>query len=290
MQVGSEDFYRYRHFLDYIRLLQNVEAKRYFIAEAQQFLALYPGIFGGDELHRWVARSYHALAEFHSEILAYQKIITMYPESELLPEATFAIADVTAKSLELFDLGVERYANFLEKYPDHEKAPAALMAEALLYENEIKRPRLSGDLYRSLADTYGDDELAPVALFRFAELLRRKLGSPAGALATYEEILSAYGQEESIGIPALQGLASISQETRQYDAAVTYYLDIYQRYPEANESAVAGILEAAKIYESNLKNLDAAIHTLHLVLDNYPDHPRTKKVQKQVTKLQKRKG
>ncbi|MEE9464534.1 MAG: hypothetical protein V3W14_03020 [Candidatus Neomarinimicrobiota bacterium] len=290
MQVGDDDFYRYLHFLDYIRTLQNVESRRYFIDETQHFLALFPGIFRGDELQLWVAQTYHALEEFHKEILSYTKIRNIYPDSELIPEITYALAEVTAQNLESDDLGAARYAQFREQFPEHELAPAALMAEALLYETELKRATLAGDLYRHLADTYSEDVLAPVALFRFAELFRTKLGSPAGALATYEEILSSYGEEQSIGIPALQGLASISKETRQYDAAVTYHLDIYQRYPDADESAVAGILEAAKIYESNLKNLDAAIHTLHLVLDNYPEYQRIKRVQKQVQKLQKKKG
>ncbi len=290
MNVGDEYFYRYLHFLDYIRTLQHRDARRYFVAETQHFLALYPAVFQADQLHVWVAQNYHALGEFHTEILTYMKIRTLYPESEYLPQVTFALAEVTTSDLELHGLGAQRYAEFLEEFPDHKQAPAALMAQAQLYETRLKRLKLAGDLYRHLADTYGDDPLAPVALFSFAQLLRDKLASPAGALAVYEEILSTYGEDRSIGIPALEGLAAISKKTRQYDAAVAYYLDIFQRYPEANERAVAGILKAADIYQSDLKNLELTIHTLHIVLDNYPKYRGYKAVQKRVQKLQKKKG
>ncbi len=290
MNVGEEYFYRYLHFLNYIRTLQHIDARRYFIAETQQFLALYPAVFQADQLHVWVAQTYHTLGEFHTEILTYIKIRAMYPESEFLPRITFALAEVTAADLEMPELGAQRYEEFLAEFPDHEQAPAALMAEARLYETQLKRPKLAGDLYRHLADTYGADPLAPVALFSFAQLLRNKLASPAGALAVYEEILATYGEDRSIGIPTLEGLAVISKETRQYDAAVAYYLDIYQRYPDANERAVAGILKAADIYQSDLKNLDATIHTLHIVLDNYPKYRGYKSVQRRVQKLQKKKG
>ncbi len=290
MNVGDEYFYRYLHFLDYIRTLQHIDARRYFVTETQQFLALYPTVFQADQLQVWIAQTYHALGEFHTEILTYIKIRTMYPESEYLPQIAFALAEVTASDLALHELGAQRYAGFLAEFPDHERAPAALMAQAQLYETQLKRPRLAGDLYRHLADTYGADPLAPVALFSFAQLLRDKLASPAGALAVYEETLSTYGEDRSIGIPALEGLATLSKETRQYDAAVAYYLDIFQRYPEANERAVAGILKAADIYQSDLKNLDATIHTLHIVLDNYPKYRGYKSVQKRVKKLQKKKG
>lgn len=290
MNVGDEYFYRYLHFLDYIRTLQHRDARRYFVAETQHFLALYPAVFQADQLHVWIAQNYHALGEFHTEILTYMKIRTLYPESEYLPQVTFTLAEVTTSNLELHGLGAQRYAEFLEEFPDHKQAPAALMAQAQLYETQLKRLKLAGDLYRHLADTYAADPLAPVALFSFAQLLRDKLASPAGALAVYEEILSTYGEDRSIGIPALEGLAAISKKTRQYDAAVAYYLDIFQRYPEANERAVAGILKAADIYQSDLKNLELTIHTLHIVLDNYPKYRGYKAVQKRVQKLQKKKG
>ena len=122
-----------------------------------------------------------------------------------------------------------------------------------------------------MAATYPEAALAPIGLFRYAALLHNKLASPTEALTAYEGILDNYGHDPEAGIPALEGMASISREKRQYDAAVVYYLDIYQRYPEVAERAVAAILEAADIYQSDLKNLDAAVHTLHLVLDNYPD-------------------
>ncbi|MCK4579564.1 MAG: tetratricopeptide repeat protein, partial [Candidatus Marinimicrobia bacterium] len=288
MNVGNEDFYRYLHFLDYIRNLNAPEARKYFISEGRTFLAYYPGIFQADQITLWVAQAYHGLEEYNAEILALFKIRTMYPESDFLSYVTYTIADITVKNLEQYELAATRYAAFLDEFPDDVNAPQALLSQADIYETKIKDYKQAGDLFRKLTDTYPDDELAPQALFRYATLLTDKLASPAGALAVYQEILSTYGADQDAGTRALNGLATISSDTRQYEAAVTYYLDIHQRYPEANEEAVKAIIAAADIYEKNLKNIDATIHTLHIIVDNYEEYPGMKAINKRIQKLQKK--
>jgi TolA-binding protein len=290
MQVGEERFYKYLNYLQRIRSLSNSTMREWFIDEAQRFLLIYPGILQADMILVWVAQTHHALEQYHSEILTYMKIRELYQQSRFIPEVTYNIAEVTAENLKNFQLGVARYERFHGEFPEHEKASAARLAEAIIYEEEIKDYQKAGELYRSLADVYPEDALAPISLFRYADLLRDKLGASPGALAVYNELLTNYGEDPASGIPALEGMASISQENRQYDAAVAFYLDIHQRYPEETDRAVNAILVAAEIYESDLKNIDATIHTLHIVLDNYPEHSSIKSVQRQVQKLQKKKG
>ncbi|UCD38962.1 MAG: tetratricopeptide repeat protein [Fidelibacterota bacterium] len=290
LSVGEEEFYRYLNYLNHIRLLPNATARDWFIQEARQFLAVYPGILQADQVLMWIAQAYQVQEQYHSAILSYLKLRALYPVSQYIPDATFAMAEITANDIEDYAVGAERYGRFCEEFPGHKKAPSALLAQASIYENELKNYQLAGVLYRQLADAYPDNALAPIALFQYAELLRARLGSSTGAMAVYEEVLTKYGAEPEAGIPALEGLASISRNLRQFDAAVVYYLDIYQRYPDQQERSVDAILEAAEIYESDLKNLDAAIHTLHIVLDNYPDYPGIKSVQRRVQKLQKKRG
>lgn len=290
LDVGEEEFNRFLNYLNHVRKLPDATAREWFIMEAQQFLAMYPGIFQADEVLVWIAQAYHAQEQYHNEILTYLKIRTLYPHSRYRPEITYAMAQITADNLKAYETAARRFEDFRVEFPDHEKAPAALLVRAGIYQNELKDYQQAGNLYRELADTYPDDALATVSLFRYAELLRLQLASPTAALAVYEEVLTRYGEEPEAGIPALEGLASISREIRQYDAAVVYCLDIHQRYPKEQERAVAAILEAADIYESQLRNIDAAIHTLHIVLDNYPDYPGIKSVQKRVQKLQKKRG
>ncbi|UCH61602.1 MAG: tetratricopeptide repeat protein [Fidelibacterota bacterium] len=290
IDVGEEEYYRFLNYLDHVRKLPNVTAREWFINEARQFLDLYPGIFQADEVLLWIAQAYHAQGQYHNEILTYAKIRLLHPFSRIVPRITYAMAEVTTDNLKEYTTGATRYELFREEFPNHEKAPQALFAQADIYENELRDYQRASDLFRELTDTYPEDALAPVSLFRLAEILHLRLASPTGALAVYEEILKSYYQEPETGIPALERLASISRDIRQYEAAVVYYLDIHQRYPEAQERAVAGILQAAEIYESQLKNLDATIHTLHLILDNYPDYPRIRSVQRRIQKLQDRRG
>lgn len=290
MNVGEEPFYRYLHYLDHIRALRNDTAREWFIMEAHHFLSLYPDVFQADRLLFWVGQSYHGLKAYHRELLTYMKIRTLYPYSSYIPDITFAMAEVTANNLRLNETGAQRYAEFRETFPNHEKAPAALFAEANLYESKMNDYRQAAELYHQLGVSYPESNLAPIGLFRYAALLHQRLASPTEALTAYEDILDDYGHDPQAGIPALEGMALISKEKRQFDAAVVYYLDIHQRYPEIDERAVTAILEAADIYQSELKNIDAAIHTLHLVLDNYPGYPGIKSVQRRVQRLQKKRG
>lgn len=286
VNVNVEQYYRLLNYLNHIRRLPNATAQDWFINEAQMFQAMYAGSLEADEVLLWTAQVYHDLKQFHNEILTYEKIRTLYPASILVADVTYAMAEVTTNDLGEYTLGTARYARFRDEFPDHELAPAAIFAEATIYEEELGEYRQAGNLYRELADTYPESQHAAVSLFRYAELLRSRLSSSPEAMMVYEEILSEYGQDPETGILALEGLASISEDMRQYDAAVVYYLDIHERYPESQEQAVAAILQAADIYESQLKNTDATIHTLHLILDNYPEYPEIRSIQRRVQRLQ----
>ena len=288
MSVGKEQVYRYFHFLGMIRQLEDRAALHYFLEQAIQYMSIYPDVFGADKLHTWIAETYHKLGEYNIELLALMKIRTLYPESEYIPQATYTLAEVTSNDLDQHELGAERYAYFLEEFPNHDLSPMAMMVQSALLDKKLKQPDRARELYRKLATTYSSDDLAPVALSRLAQLLEKKLKSPAEARLVYQELLSKYGDVASHGIVALNGLAKLSAKSKQYDAAVDYYQDIYKRYPTAKTEVIVGMLKAADIYEADLKNLDGAIRTLQVILDHYPNFEKIKTVQKRVSKLEKK--
>ncbi len=290
MNVGNDLFYRYLNYIDRIRLLQQTEARMWFIAEANDFLTRYPGIFQAPEVLIWIGEAYHSLGQYHNEILIYNKVRTLYPETIYIADVLLGLAKVTTHNLNLNETGAAFYAEFISRYPQDPRTQMAMITEADIYVEVIKDYQKAGQLYRALADTYPDDPLAPIALFKYASLLGNRMASPAGALAIYQEILNRYNDDPTTGIPALEALAILSKRMRQLDGAVVYYLQIFERYPEEEERVVGAILNAADIQLSDMKNIDAAIHTLHLVLDNYPNYPDLKAVKRQVQKLQKKRG
>jgi len=290
LNVGADRLYRYLNYLDHIRILQHPTAKTWFIVEAERFMQLYPGVFQADMIHMWIAETYHGLREYHNEILTYMKLHTIYPYSSYVPEAMFAIAEVASRDLHDYAGAIRGYREFREQFPNHDRAPIALFNEASIYEEELKDYVQSGSLYTQLAEEYPEHELAPAGLFKYAAILHRRLGSPENAIIVYEDILESYSRQPETGILALENLAKIAEDRKQYDAAVVYYLDIRERYPDRNEQVVAGIIEAANIYQSKLKNIDATIHTLHLIVDNYPDYPGIKSIQRRIQKLQRKRG
>ena len=288
MKIGRGSFYRTLHYLEHLRSLTSDVALHWFLGECRAFMSLYPGASQTDKILFWMGQAYDRLQENHRASLTLQKLETLYPQSSHLPLALLNMAEISSQRLGLPEEGIQQYQTFLERYPKHAEAPRAMLAQAMLYEEELKDYHQAGALYRRLADDYPGDPVTPVGLFRYGGLLEDRLGSPSGATAIYEEILRFYGSDPDLGIPALEKLALLAQNLDQYDAAIVYYLDIPERYPESEESSVTAILEAADIYEDNLENLDAAIHTLHMIIDNYAEYGGIKSVQKQVQKLQKK--
>ncbi len=290
MRVGNDPFFRNLHYLDHLRSLTSATGINWFLAECRNFLSLYPGVVQTDMLLSWMAEGYRALGAFHEAILSYNKLQILYPHSSHMPEALLALAEISAEQLNIPAEGVRLYGSFLEGYPNHWEAPKALLAMAILQEMRLRDYHQAGNNYRRLADEYPDDPVAPLGLFRYGALLEGRLGSPVAALSVYEEILQGHGDDQDHGIPALNQLADLSLKLDQFDAAVIYYLEIPRRYPGAEEQGVEAILKAAGVYQSKLKNIDAAIHTLHMILDDYPDYPGLRSVQRQVQKLQKKLG
>ena len=196
LNVGDEKFYRYLQYLDHLHRLIDPAARRWFLTESELFLKLYPSIFQSDKIIYWQAQTYHALEEYHNEVLIYQKIPVLFPESEYIPDCKFNMAKVTTNQLKLYSSGAERYAAFRAEFPDHATAPAAMLAEATVYSINLKDYRRASELLRELADTYAESDLAPIALFDYATLSRDKLASTAQALAVYEEILKPKNEDK----------------------------------------------------------------------------------------------
>lgn len=290
MRVGNDPFFRNLHYLDHLRSLTSETGITWFLAECRNFLGLYPGVVQTDMLLFWMAQGYRSLGAFHEAILSYNKLQILYPHSGYLPETLLALAEISDEQLNNPAEGVRLYGSFLDGFPNHREAPKALLAMAILLEMQLRDYHQAGNSYRRLADEYPEAPVAPLGLFRYAALLEGRLGSPAAALEVYEEILQGHGDDQDHGIPALNHLADLKLQIDQFDAAVLNYLEIPRRYPEAEEQGVEAILKAAGVYQSKLKDLDAAIHTLHMILDNYPDYPGLRGVQRQVQKLQKKLG
>ena len=63
--------------------------------------------------------------KYQESINAYQKLISVYPESKFAPQSQFMIGFIYANEFKDLDKAKDAYEKFLEKYPDHEMAKDA---------------------------------------------------------------------------------------------------------------------------------------------------------------------
>jgi outer membrane protein assembly factor BamD (BamD/ComL family) len=63
--------------------------------------------------------------KYQESINAYQKLISVYPESKFAPQSQFMVGFIYANEFKDLDKAKAAYEKFLEKYPDHEMAKDA---------------------------------------------------------------------------------------------------------------------------------------------------------------------
>ncbi len=99
----------------------------------------------------WPEGDYAARAQYHKalclEMLGdyqrageeYVKMTYLYPESELVGDATIRLATYYYKTEKRYDISARIYQNFQKRFPNHEKAPRALFMCGSCYVKEAEK-------------------------------------------------------------------------------------------------------------------------------------------------------
>jgi TolA-binding protein len=73
---------------------------------------------------------------------------------------------------------------------------------------------------------------------------------------------------------------------KMYESAITQYLAIYEKYPNA-DNVLDALEKTADIYYKTLKNKDKTVETLNLIINNYPGTKSSEKAAKLLSKVEK---
>jgi outer membrane protein assembly factor BamD len=184
--------------------------------------------------------------------LAFNTMLSTYPDSDLAAEAYFAMGDTFYEEGGTQNLlqAEDRYTSFLTFFPGHEKAADAQMKIIALNSKLILSPdRDQQYSYRALREIerflqrHPESDYAPFFEQRRIEVINHiargdlgvgdfyeKRGNYLGAIGRFREILNEYDEySERDGV--LYRLAGIMEKAQDFKEAGNLYAEIAEGYP-----------------------------------------------------------
>ncbi len=275
-------------YFNYLKLLYNLEQKKLFdftLAELENFLFRFPGDNRIDQILTWNADIYARQGEENEANSSYLKVLTIFPDSKLIPYVYYQRAVLTADEFKDPKSAVNILSELIVKYPDSEQSAEALFLTAKLKEEKIKDYEGSIVDYRKFIVTYPDNDKVMNALWQIAQIYHKNLKNYNEAISVYMEIEARYSTY-LLALDALEQVAEIyKKELKDYPNAVLALAKISENHP-AYEKSPDCLLEAASLCEDELKDYPKAKFYYELFLKKYPDHKKAKNALKQLQKIQ----
>jgi tetratricopeptide (TPR) repeat protein len=220
---------------------------------------------------QWSLAQLHAKKEMAADaLLAYRKLLALYPTSSLRPEAQFALAEIYSEQLRDYRRGVKAYVDVADLYPESGQAPLALTRAAELYSAKLKEYGSAVSLYERLIK---HDAKQAKPYLAMAQIQRSLMRLPEEAIATYKRL----------GTPEAHRLAADTarKDLKNYNLEV----DLRKLAGEAED-----FYAAAEIEEAELKIIDKAIETYREVAAKFGTHKLAKKASDRAAKLEAKKS
>lgn len=237
------------------------------VAEYRAYLNRFPDRAGNDALRVAAADLHLNMKEYLKAAQAYEKMIALHPDSQLIPKAKLLLAvtltdnlkqhdkaiavfqDITAtlkgtdqakaayarlpqlaEKQKKYQLAVDTYEEIVSRYPDTDEAYNAYVSEARVLREELdKFPEAVAVLGR-LADKFKGPK-AIQALLLASEIYRKDIKDAAGEVSMHDRIVTEY-ETDPQAPKSLFAAGEVYDKARDYDNAKTYYQKILEKYPE----------------------------------------------------------
>jgi len=279
---------RYFKLVELLKDFPDPAVKAMFVKEAQKYLELYPFSEQSARVCLWLANYFTNNQRTQSAFITYHRLMIFYPDGPEMTTALYQSARLQEKEFEEYGPAIETYYQFIEKFPDdtltasaHNRIAKIADSKQQNWEKAILEYQISADLYRET----GKMDLSTEALMRKAVILADQMNLIQDAVASYlsiEEHFPGTGGAHKAIIAA----GDLYKHHKQFDAAIAQYMNLYEKYPDA-ENVLDALDKTADIYNSELGNSDKTVETLNLIITNYPDSKSASKAEKLLKKLQK---
>lgn len=257
-------------------------------AGLRRFMARFPDYPGTDRIQWTLGQVAEKKEKYPAAILAYQKLLALYPAGSRRAAAQWAMAEILADHLKEHNRAVVAFMELVEKYPKDSNVLPALENAAKLLEERLKSYGSAVEAHERIITLFPKSEGSWNAFQNKARIQRDKLSKPEEAIATYKRVPGQF--RYPVALEALRGAAVIARkDLKDYRQEAELRSKAAADYPDAKE-APEELFSAAEIYEEDLKDLPLAEETYKAVAGQYPTHKLAKKVQDRLARIEKKKG
>ena len=274
---------RYYNFIDLLNSYPEKEVKAFFHDEAIEYLDRYKENPKSAQVFFWIAEEYLNNQENHKAFITAGKIMTIFPNHNLFPEALFFQANIQETKFKEYKDAIGSYEKFYSKFPSHPKAQLSMYKIPIILDTQLKDYESAVSYYKQFADQYKKSDNAIIALQRTAEIYNKEMKALQSAIDTYLLIEERYPNSE-YGKQALFMTGSLYENNKYYKTAVVHYAEVYKKYPKSDESETA-LKRSAILFLDKLDDQENAIKVLNLIIEYFPNSKSAKQASERLDSL-----
>lgn len=255
--------------------------------ETRNFFTRFAEYVHGDAVLWDLALLREKNSKYAGAMLAYKKLLAVYPASANRAQAQWAVGELYGEHLKEYNKAIDAFSELVEGYPDSPQVLPALEKTAKLFEERLKSHDLAVDIHEKIIKLFPKTEGALKAFEARARLERERLSRPADAIKTYQRLAKDF--HTPAGVAALQKAATIARkDLKDYNLEVELRRTIVSAFSDTQQ-APEELFGVAEIYEDDLKDLDKAGEAYTEVSTKFPTHKLAKKAQDRLAKIEKKK-
>jgi len=188
----------------------------------------------------------------HEKGMSYlSDMVNNYPDSPLVGNAIFLIAEIKEKKQKNYDGAIADYQMMAERYPTNENSPEALWRIAKIYDNEKKDYQQSIAAYNALLAGYPSTEKGPEALEEIAEMYRKNFNDYENAAIALARIADSFPEYEKAPDRLIDAGKLMSDKLEDHQRAIDYYQRVVDNFPNSKK-----VKDANKRIEKATKKLN----------------------------------
>ncbi|PIR15178.1 MAG: hypothetical protein COV48_15810 [Elusimicrobia bacterium CG11_big_fil_rev_8_21_14_0_20_64_6] len=254
------------------------------VDEIREFFVRFPGHKDGDKLQAALARLHAANDKPAAALLSWRKLLALYPDSPLRPQAQMSIGDVFAGALRDPKQAIDAYQELVEKCPKAPEVLAALESSARLFEDKLRQYALAVEMHERIVKLYPKTPSSLKSLKAIAKLQRDRLKASEDAIKTLLRLSAMHGGQDGVDA-LLQASEYARRDLKDYQRQADILLKASNDYAAAREAPQA-LYDAAGVYEDSIKDNAKAIELYREVGAKFPDHKLARRGESRAVKLE----
>ncbi len=252
------------------------------VEEVRRFQIRFPDYPASDKIQWSLGQLHEKAGKSGAALLAYRELMSVYPDSALLPDAQFTIGSLYADSLRDYKQAIDAFLEVVDKYPDSPKVQQALQRAAQLYSDRLKQYELAVELDQKIVKLFPKTDAALKAYKDAATLQRERLRQPGDAIKTDQGEADMF---PSAAVEALLDAATIARkDLTDYKQEIEIRHGIAKNYASVKE-APEQLFEAGYVAENDLKDPVQAAALYKELQTIFPSSKQAKKAGDRQTKL-----